>query len=224
MRILPIVALSLATYGGAALAAPFDTCPSKAYLFQSNPVQVYGLNLVTGQSTLIQSDTGMDVNINGVGFDFENRYIYGYDTTNKQIVRLGHDFQAEVVNTANLPTDHTFYVGDVHDQYYYLYRTGKGLFRIDLRPLESDPTAILLVEQISSSASPRLTDFAFHPGDGSLYGIDNNSGGLYRFDTSTGAETYIGDTGELGTFGAGYFDVNGYYYVSRNQDGSSLPY
>lgn len=219
MRILPIVALSLATYGGAALAAPFDTCPSKAYLFQSNPVQVYGLNLVTGQSTLIQSDTGMDVNINGVGFDFENRYIYGYDTTNKQIVRLGHDFQAEIVNTANLPTGHTFYVGDVHDQYYYLYRTGKGLFRIDLRPLESDPTAILLVEQISSSASPKLTDFAFHPGDGSLYGIDNNSGGLYRFNTSTGAETYIGDTGELGTFGAGYFDVNGYYYVSRNQDG-----
>lgn len=42
---------------------------------------------------------------------------------------------------------------------------------------------------------------------------------LYSFDPTTGATTSIGDTGETGTFGAGYFDVNGNYYVSRNQDG-----
>ena len=100
-----------------AQAAPFDTCPSKAYLFQSTPVQVYGVNLVTGSTTLLQSDTGMNANINGVGFSFDDRYIYGYDTTNKRIVRLGSNFQAEVVNTSGLPTDHTFYVGDV----YYMY-------------------------------------------------------------------------------------------------------
>ncbi len=73
-------------------AAPFDTCPSKAYLFQSTPVQVWGVNLVTGSTTLLEDDTGMNANINGVGFDFEDRYIYGYDTTNKRLVRLGQDF------------------------------------------------------------------------------------------------------------------------------------
>ncbi len=39
-------------------AAPFDTCPSKAYLFQSTPVQVWGVNLVTGSTTLLEDDTG----------------------------------------------------------------------------------------------------------------------------------------------------------------------
>ncbi|MEG3695041.1 LruC domain-containing protein, partial [Vibrio coralliirubri] len=201
-------------------AAPFDTCPSKAYLFQSTPVQVWGVNLVTGSTTLLEDDTGMNANINGVGFDFQDRYIYGYDTTNKRLVRLGQDFQAEVINTSGLPTDHTFYVGDVYDHVYYLYRTGKGLFTVDLSPLDSDPNATVTVNKIAGSpATVKLTDFAFHPSDGSLYGIDNNSGGLYQFNPTTGAETYIGDTGETGTFGAGYFDVNGYYYVSRNQDG-----
>ncbi|MBW3698490.1 LruC domain-containing protein [Vibrio sp. T187] len=201
------------------LAAPFDTCPSKAYLFQSKPVEVWGVNLVTGSTSLLEDDTGMDANINGVGFDFEDRYIYGYDTTNKRIVRLGQDFQAEVVNTSGLPTDHTFYVGDVYNHVYYLYRKNKGFYTIDLSPLDSDPSAVLTVNQVSTTATVSLTDFAFHPSDGSLYGIDNNSGNLYRFDPSTGAETLVGDTGETGTFGAGYFDVNGYYYVSRNQDG-----
>ncbi|MEZ8696444.1 LruC domain-containing protein [Vibrio lentus] len=201
-------------------AAPFDTCPSKAYLFQSTPVQVWGVNLVTGSTTLLEDDTGMNANINGVGFDFQDRYIYGYETTNKRLVRLGQDFQAEVINTSGLPTDHTFYVGDVYDHVYYLYRTGKGLFTVDLSPLDADPNATVTVNKIvGSPATVKLTDFAFHPSDGSLYGIDNNSGGLYSFNPTTGAETYIGDTGELGTFGAGYFDVNGYYYVSRNQDG-----
>ncbi|MGF1754694.1 LruC domain-containing protein [Vibrio makurazakiensis] len=200
-------------------AAPFDTCPSKAYLFQSTPVEVWGVNLVTGSTALLEDDTGMDVGINAVGFDFEDRYIYGYNTSDKQIVRLGKDFQAEVVNTIDLPTDHTFFVGDVYNHVYYLYRKGKGLFTIDLSPLDDDASASVTVVKVSSTATVNLTDFAFHPSDGSLYGVDNNSGYLYSFDPTTGVATSIGDTGELGTFGAGYFDVNGYYYVSRNQDG-----
>ncbi|MGF1773156.1 LruC domain-containing protein [Vibrio wakamikoensis] len=200
-------------------AAPFDTCPSKAYLFQSTPVQVYGVNLVTGQSSLLQGDTGLNANINGVGFDFDGRYIYGYDTTNKRLVRLGGDFQAEILNTSGLPTDHTFFVGDVYESVYYLYRKNKGLFKVDLTPLNSDPSAVLSVERVTTRGVVNLTDFAFHPSDGKLYGIDNGSGGLYSFNVETGQETYIGDTGVTGTFGAGYFDVNGYYYVSRNSDG-----
>nr|WP_246225713.1 LruC domain-containing protein [Vibrio agarilyticus] len=199
-------------------ATAFDSCPSKAYLFQSKPVQVYGVNLVTGSTTLLQNDTGLNANINGVGFNFDDRYIYGYNTTHKQIVRLGQDFIAETLNVTGLP-DHTFFVGDVYNHTYYLYRHKKGLFKIDLSPLDSDPSATLVIEQISSSANVNLTDFAVHPGDGMLYGIDNGSGWLYQFDLNTGNETFIGDTGEKGTFGAGYFDVDGNYYVSRNQDG-----
>ena len=100
-----------------AQAAPFDTCPSKAYLFQSTPVQIYDVNLVTGSTTLLEDDTGLASGINSVGFDFTDRYIYGYDTTNKKIVRLGKDFQAETLSVSGLPTDHTFYVGDVYKEF-----------------------------------------------------------------------------------------------------------
>ncbi len=214
-----LIFVSLITSISTANATPFDICPSKAYLFQANPVQVYGVNLVTGQTSLLAANTGLQTNINGVGFDFEDRYIYGYDTGNKRIVRLGKDFQAQILNTSGLPTAHTFYVGDVYNHVYYLYRTGEGLFKIDLSPLDTDPTAVLDVVQISSVATVRLTDFAFHPGNGQLYGVDNNTGGLYHFNTTDGAENLIGNIGVTGTFGAGYFDVNGYYYISRNSDG-----
>ncbi|MDR9827877.1 LruC domain-containing protein [Vibrio sp. FNV 38] len=214
-----MVGLALMGQSAYSVAAPFDNCPSQAYLFQSKPVQVYGLNLVTGQSTLLQGNTGTTANVNGVGFDFDSRYIYGYDTTNKKIVRLGKDFQVEDISTSGLPTDHTFYVGDVFNKHYFLYRKGKGLFKIDLSPLDSNPNATLDVIKISSNATVNLTDMAFNPVDEKLYGVDNSSGMLYQFDNETGASTPVGDTGETGTFGAGYFDVNGYYYLSRNQDG-----
>ena len=201
-------------------AAPFDTCPSKAYLFQSKPVQVYGLNLVTGESKLLQADTGTASNINGVGFDMDSRYIYGYDTTNKGLVRLGKDFKVEPLNVVGLPQEFTFYVGDVFNSVYYLYRKGQGLFSVDLTPLESDPSANLTFNQVSNNGSLTLTDFAFHPLNQLLYAVDNRTGILHEINPSDGSTTLIGDTGVTGTFGAGYFDVNGNYYLSRNSDGA----
>lgn len=200
-------------------AVAFDSCPSEAYLFQGKPVSVYGINLVTGTNSLLQDNTGLPSNINGVGFNETDRYIYGYDTTNYTIVRLGENFQATTLNVSGLPSDKTFYVGDVYQHHYYVYRSGTGFYKIDLSPLDNNVNASLTAELITSTASVSLTDFAFHPSNDHLYGVDNGSGGLYEFDISTGAATYIGDTGETGTFGAMYFDVDGNLYLSRNQDG-----
>ena len=201
------------------MAAAFDTCPSKAYLFQGKPVAVYGINLVTGTNSVLQSDTGLNANINGVGFNETDRYIYGFDTTNYNVVRLGQDFKATTLSVTGLPADKTFYVGDVYEHYYYIYRKGTGFYKIDLSPLDSNVSAALTAELITSTTSVNLTDFAFHPDNDHLYGVDNGSGWLYEFDINTGVSSYIGDTGETGTFGAMYFDADGYLYLSRNQDG-----
>ena len=56
-------------------AVAFDSCPSKAYLFQGKPVSVYGINLVTGTNSLLQDDTGLPSNINGVGFNEVNSVV-----------------------------------------------------------------------------------------------------------------------------------------------------
>lgn len=216
IRILFLVSLLFSTK---LLADPFDTCPSKAYLFQGKPVAVYGVNLVTGSYSVLQSDTGLNANINGVGFDEEDRYIYGFDTTNYNVVRLGENFQATTLSVSGLPASTTFYIGDVYEHYYYIYRKGTGFYKINLSPLDSNVSAALTAELITSTTSVNLTDFAFHPDNDHLYGVDNGSGWLYEFDINTGVSTYIGDTGETGTFGAMYFDVDGYLYLSRNQDG-----
>jgi LruC domain-containing protein len=196
----------------------FTTCPSKAFLFQGNPVSSYGVNLVTGNYELMQENPGIDANINGLGFDEKDRYLYGFDTTHLQIVRMNKNFQVRTLNTTGLPGN-SFFVGDVTDHFYYIYRKGIGLYRIDLTPLDTDVDALLTVQEVTKNSSVNLTDFAFHPNNQQLYGVDNRSGVLYQINPTTGDSIALGDTGETGTFGAMYFDVNGYFYLSRNQDG-----
>jgi len=198
-------------------AVPFTECPSKAFLFQSNNVQVYGVNLLTGSFSLLEDYVGIDGNINGVGFNFDDRYIYGFNTSTFEVVQVGGDFQATPLSVTGLPENKTFYVGDVADNYYYVYRRNVGFYRINLD--DSRENYLQAIEITGADTSMALTDFAIHPGDGELYAVDNNSGLLYRISLETGLKTELGDTGETGTFGAGYFDVNGYYYVSRNSDG-----
>ncbi|WP_415230414.1 LruC domain-containing protein [Psychromonas sp.] len=201
-----------------AYAAPFSTCPSKAFLFQGNPVASYGVNLVTGNYELLEDNPGIAANINGLGFDQQDRYLYGFNTTDLQMVRMGSDFQVETLNLSGLPAGKSFFVGDVSGHYYYLYRKGVGLYRVDLRPLDLNVNATLEAQLISTNSRVNLTDFAFHPNN-MIYGVDNSSGILYQMDPQTGNTLAIGDSGETGTFGAMYFDVNGYFYLSRNQDG-----
>jgi len=199
-------------------AAPFSTCPSKAFLFQGKPVASYGVNLVTGSFQLIEDDPGINANINGLGFDEKDRYLYGFDTTNLNVVRMGSDFQVKALNVSGLPAATSFFVGDVSNHHYYLYRKNVGLYRIDLSPLDEDINAALSAVKVGSS-SINLTDIAFNPNDDMLYGVDNGTGSLYQISPQTGVATFVGDGGETGTFGAMYFDVNGYFYLSRNQDG-----
>lgn len=205
--------------GPLALAGPFTHCPSKAFLFQGNPVSSYGINLVTGNYALIEDNPGISANINGLGFNQQDRYLYGFNTTHFQLARMGSDFKVETLNLSGLPQNTTFFVGDVANHYYYLYRRNVGLYKVDLSPLDQDANAPLNAILITTSATIRLTDFAFHPKDNKLYGVDNSTGELYQIDPQSGTHITMGATGETGTFGAMYFDVNGYFYMSRNQDG-----
>lgn len=224
-RLIFIMLLSVSQL---AISAPFETCPTKAFLFQGNPTTVYGVNLVTGTDAVLQDDVGnlsgesSAGNVNGVGFDdfiaeddTSSRYLFGFNTTHQKFVRLDSDFQQTELSVTNQPSG-TFYVGDVYNHHYYFYRKSKGFYKMNL---DQDAADYLEIQTISTTANRNFTDFAFHPRNGKLYGVDNNSGVLYVVDKDTGDTQGLGTTGEKGTFGAGYFDVNGYFYVSRNQDG-----
>ena len=200
-----------------AQAAPFDDCPSEAFLGQNSIAQLYGVQLATGYYSLLSADMGTNGKINALGFNFFDNYLYAWSYQHRTLAKIDRNYQITPLGVNNLPGS-DFYVGDVavsHNAYYF-YRNGKGLYRIPLDPSGSD---YLVSEQVAgSSLKLNIFDMAFHPSDEMIYSVDRN-GNLYRFNTSGTVVENLGNTGESGTFGAVYFDVEENLYISRNSDG-----
>ncbi|PSW18523.1 LruC domain-containing protein [Photobacterium sanctipauli] len=194
--------------------AAFDTCPYTAFLMQDSQTNVYGVNLLTGAYQTLQTDIGQQGNLNAAGYNEADNFIYAFNTTRKKVVKVGNDFTATDLSVSGLPNT-PFYVGDVANNTYYLYRS--GLYTIPLD--ESDPNYLKASKVEGSDGNMKLTDFAFHPEDGNIYAIDNKLGLLYRINPDNGQKTTLGDAGVTGTFGAAYFEASGKFYFSRNKDG-----
>lgn len=201
-------------------AAPFESCPSKAFLMQQQVAQLYGVNLVTGDYTLLSGDLGTNDKINAVGFNFYDNYIYGWGYEWGTLVRIGSDYQATPLTLINNPGIN-FFVGDVslNENSYFFYKKGEnyGLYKASL---DEQSTEYLHVSKVVDGQTLSLTiyDFAFHPDNNLAYTVDKN-GELYQINVTTGEATSLANIGEQGTFGAVYFDVNGNFYISRNSDG-----
>ncbi len=204
----------------AALGAPFDTCPSKAFLVQGNTATLFGVNLVSGSYDTLAADLATNNKLNGFGFSVHDRYLYGWDYQSGGLARVGQEYEIEPLAATGFPSTN-FYVGDVavETNHYYAYRRGSGygLYRTALD--ESDPLYLQAQRVIDGAAlNLNIFDLAFHPTSNFAYSVDSN-GFLHRIDVSDGSSSNIGNTGFSGTFGAVYFDVDGNFYISRNQDG-----
>ena len=204
----------------ASYSASFESCPSQAFLMQQSIAQLYGVNLVTGDYSLLSSNLGTTNKINAIGFNFHDNYIYGWGYEWGTLVRIGDDYQAVPITLENTPATN-FYVGDVAltENVYYFYKKGAdyGLYKVSLDQQSSE---YLQVSKIinGQDLSISIFDFAFHPDNGFAYTVDKN-GQLYQIDVNNGALIALGNIGEQGTFGAVYFDVDGSFYISRNSDG-----
>lgn len=201
-------------------ADSFENCPSFAYLVQGSPAKFYGVNLATGYFNELSNSMGTSSSLNAIGYSRLDNYIYGYSSEFRTIVKIGDDYQANPLVINGLP-DTTFYVGDVSNtgSDYYMYRSGgnAGLYKV---PLESSNANNYTAERIVDGLSLNLTifDFAFHPLSNILYAV-SRSGDLMQIDPENGNYRNLGNVGEAGTFGAVYFDGNGDFYISRNDDG-----
>lgn len=203
-----------------ASGSPFESCPSKAFLIQQQIAKLYGVNLVTGNYSLLSDDLGTNDKINAVGFNFHDNYLYGWGYQWGTLIRIGSDYQATPLTLENNPGIN-FFVGDValHENSYYFYKKGTdyGLYKASL---DEQSNEYLKVNKVIDGISLNLTiyDFAFHPENNYAYTVDNK-GKLHQIDVSNGNVITLGSVGEQGTFGAVYFDVEGNFYISRNNDG-----
>jgi len=187
---------------------------------QESVAQLYGVNLVTGDYSLLSSDLGTTDKINAIGFNFHDNYIYGWGYQWGTLVRIGDDYQATSLPLENNPGVN-FYVGDIaiSENTYYFYRKGvdHGLYKVSLDEQSNDHLKVIKVIN-GQDLSINIYDFAFHPEDKFAYTVDRN-GQLYQINVTTGGIVGLGNIGETGTFGAVYFDVDGNFYISRNSDG-----
>ncbi len=214
-----LIILSL-LYANAAFTAPFNSCPSEAFLVQSEPARFYGVNLATGFYEELSSNMGTSGKINAIGFNFHDDYIYGWHYESGSLAKIGDDYIAEPLTITNLP-DANFYIGDVSlaSNSYYMYRRGRtyGLYRIDLDESSVDYLNVVRIVD-GASLNVNIYDFAFHPDTGFLYTVDS-IGRLLKINAATGALDVLNNVGQSGTFGAVYFDSDGRFYISRNTDG-----
>ncbi len=223
---------------------PFE-CPSDGFLLQGNPLDVFAVDLGSGQTEEIFSN--VYAALNAAGFNPLDGYIYGIDDA-RRTVRMGSDGSftslGVAVNTTgvSLPTT-AWNSGDI-DANGQLWIT-RGNFantqvaRIDLDP--ASPTFNTLV-QASSASLPagiqNISDWAFDIVSGNLYALGPRANGtfdLIEFDTAAGNFSVVASMGSMTApngvpagrlngafqagFGAVYSDPDGYLYGSSNTTG-----
>jgi len=210
----------LIIFHGLINATPFESCPSKAFLMQQQVAQLYGVNLVTGAYSLLSDNLGTNDKINAIGFNFHDNYIYGWGYEWGTLVRIGSDYQAAPLTLVNNPGVN-FFVGDTSltENSYYFYKKGAdyGLYKVSLDEQSGEYLQVIRIKN-GQSLSLTIYDFAFHPDNNFAYTVDKN-GQLYQINVNDGSRVALGNVGEQGTFGAVYFDVEGNFYISRNNDG-----
>ncbi|AZN41232.1 DUF7507 domain-containing protein [Paenibacillus albus] len=211
-------------------------CTTSMIQFSGRPTVWFNINIVTG-TAIPQGTVNPPLEINAIGYNTLDNYIYGYDQLNNNIVRV--DNSGNVIVLSPLPPGlpvNTYNVG-TFDLNGFLYISSNELSRffvIDLRPNSS--TFMKLVnpangfqEQTSNfgvalSRVLNVSDWVFRPQDGNLYGI-TPTGIMQRIVPATGAISNVTTSPQrTGPFGAIALDATGTIYAISNSDGNIYRY
>lgn len=203
--------------GNARAADPvaFGSCPIEAYqtISVGGSFNLYTVDVGTG--TLNNQGTSAPLqNINAIGFDANDRFIYGWNQTSRRIVRVGQNGASAYVGaTPAGMTKVNAFVGDVVGGKLYLL-DGNKVYVLDV-------ASNTLTSSSTISGSLGFADWAYNPIDQLFYGVQSN-GKIVAVDVAAGTSSVVSGVTvpSSGTaYGAVYFDNQGSMYASRN-DGS----
>jgi len=204
---------------------PFS-CSQESYLTTSN--DLYSLNLTDGNNSSLKMNYTQD-SINAIGYNVKDNFIWGWDLTEKKVVRIDANYTTELFETSIDISQHDitnahkngFTSGDVSkDGILYLAKPSLDhkLHRFDL----NSGVPVYLGSYDLSDNSIHFGDFAINPIDGYLYTTANKI--LYRIDPNNGNIENLGLVeGDLTATDSGYFhsyvfdrDGNMYFYSNSN--------
>ncbi len=211
-------------------------CSPRMIQFVSRPTSWYDIDLVTGQSTL-RGPLSPAHDVNAIGYSPLDDYLYGYDQTTNSLVRIDGDAAlTQIGRPAGLPADgYNTGTFDANGFFYLYINAAARFYTVDLRP--GSPTFLKLVdprtgytEQTSNygtplSAAVNISDWAYDPSDGNLYGVQRN-GVLTRITPTTGQAVSLSTSAPNpnASFGAVVIDSTGTLYAIANNDGTVYRY
>ncbi|MFT4082531.1 MAG: hypothetical protein QM638_08095 [Nocardioides sp.] len=213
----------------AAADGPAWTCSTYGYLFQSPngdgtapPHSIYQVDLVSGASSQIGS-TADDVN--ALGYNTTDNYMYGYDLSTSEIVQVASDGTlTELAAPTGFDTTRGYNVGDFDNEGHYWITSSSTTspatwYEIDYAAGSATYGNVLA----SGTLSPNITGSDWVYVDGALYSIQDRTNHLIKFDTTTHQETDLGAVPGVPvgapSYGAGYADAAGNLYFSNNATG-----
>lgn len=218
-----------------AVDAPLP-CTTDMIQFVGRPTSWYNIDLVTGRPTRKGPLTPAN-DVNAIGFSPLDGYVYGYDQTAGELVRVDSGGNlTRLVRPAGLPAGGFNTAAFDADGFFYLYVNDTArYYTVDLRP--GSATFLKLVdpragygEQTASfgtalSAPANISDWAYSATDGNLYGV-RRDGVLVRVAPTTGQVTALATTAPNPTasFGAVAIDSTGTLYAIANNDGTVYKY
>ncbi len=205
---------------------------------------LHKVDVTLGQSTLLKQPvlnsgaTGSNNNtIEGIGYNSLDNYLYGVIILDNDaaIVRIGGPsaYQADVLSSSSLGLP-LYALGDVATDG-YLYFSDKTLANIRKTGIDPARTDYLTTTTLSpitlpdpnprDSITAEILDWAFNPVDNKLYGVLSGYRHLVEIDLTAATATdkgkittldgqEIGSLSPVSRYGALYFDVNGFLYIS----------
>ncbi|RKK16154.1 hypothetical protein BFJ65_g9725 [Fusarium oxysporum f. sp. cepae] len=207
-----------------AAAQPALKCDVYGYLMQKTAF--YRVDLTSGKTTLINALVGPGGNINAIGYNKFDNFIYGMlqDSTGTQVIRIAGDGSYTLL--AARTSDRSVNMGDIDNLgRYWIATSAKAWWCIDLMPGSATYGKIIM----SGTAVTTLTaaDWAFVPGGGDyMYAVMVDSGGLTstlgRFSRTSYTWTTVkayGNVAGSNFWGAVYASQDGNLYGSENNSG-----
>jgi uncharacterized repeat protein (TIGR01451 family) len=210
------------------------TCSAFGYLFQSPngtaaPHQIYQVDLATGASTLIGNTADA---VNGVGYNTLDNYIYGWDTSTSDLVRVAADGSLTNLGVPAGMAAGVYQVGDF-DNAGHLFLQSGGNGNLVWVEIDLAPGSATYGQKIASGTATKPAGIGTMPSDwtyvnGVFYGLASTTAGtgdahLIAFNATTHATTDLGavtGTSSAATYGAAYADPSGNVYFSDNVSGN----
>ncbi|MFC5406178.1 DUF7507 domain-containing protein [Cohnella soli] len=212
------------------------TCNSRLIQFAGRPSVRYSISVVTGGAVVLGT-VNPPVDINAIGYNPLDNFIYGYDQLNNNIVRVDNSGNVTALSPLppGFPTDaYTNGAFDSNGFFYIFTNNATKFYVIDLRPNSSTFMKLVnpatgFTEQTSNfgvnlSSALNASDWVINPLDNLLYGI-TPTGIMQRIVPTTGSLTSLTTTPHnTGPFGAIAVDATGTIYAISNQTGAVYRY